>query len=80
VTEREKLEREIYTLGQIIGSNASTLSSKTMNNDDRAALQRQMTTRISHLKLLQKRLERLSKGGTSPTGPGGPWPRWPVAR
>ena len=51
-----------------------------MSNDDRAALQRQMTTRISHLKLLQKRLERLSDGGTSSTGPGGPWPRWPVAR
>ena len=61
MTEREKLEREIYTLGQIVGSNAATLNSKTMSNDDRAALQRQMTTRISHLKLLQKRLERLSK-------------------
>ena len=80
MTEQEKLEREIYTIGQIVGSNASILNSKTMSNDDRAALQRQMATRISHLKLLQKRLERLSGGGTSPPGSDKPWPRWPAVR
>ena len=80
MTGQEKLKREIYTLGQIVVSNASTLNYKTMSNDDRAALQRQMTTRISHLKLLQKRLERLSDRRTSPPGSDGPWPRWPIVR
>ena len=80
MTGQEKLRREIYALGLMIDANASALASKTMNDDDRAGLQRQMATRISHLKLLQRRLERLSEGGTSPTGPGGPWPRWPAAR
>ena len=80
MTGQEKLRREIYALGLMIDANASALASKTMNDDDRAALQLQMATRISHLKLLQKRLERLSEGGTSPTGPGGSWPRWPAVR
>jgi hypothetical protein len=32
-----------------------------MNNEDREALQRHMTTRMAHQKLLQQRLDRLSK-------------------
>jgi hypothetical protein len=57
---RDKLKHEIYVLEQTIEANASTLTSKTMNNEDREALQRQMTTRMAHLKLMQKRLDRLS--------------------
>ncbi len=57
---RDKLKDEIYGLGQIIEANALTLTSKTMNDDDREALQRQMNTRMAHRKLLQKRLDRLS--------------------
>jgi hypothetical protein len=57
---RDKLKHEIQVLEQIIEANASMLSSKTMNDDDREALQRQMTTRSAHLKLMQKRLDRLS--------------------
>jgi hypothetical protein len=60
VTEQEKLKREIYVLGQIIGANASVLASKTMSDGDRELLERQMTTRMTHQKLLQQRLDRLS--------------------
>jgi hypothetical protein len=35
VTEREKLKREIYVLGQIIKANAVALASKSMNDEDR---------------------------------------------
>jgi hypothetical protein len=60
VTEREKLKREIYVLGQIIKANAVALASKSMNDEDRELLQRQMATRTAHQKLLQKRLDRIS--------------------
>ena len=59
-TEREKLKREIYELGQVIQSNASVLATKTMYDRDREALRRQMTVRMAHLKLLQRRLDRLA--------------------
>jgi hypothetical protein len=59
VTEREKLQREIYELGRIIQSNALVLASKTMYERDRESLQRQMTVRMEHQKLLQRRLDRL---------------------
>jgi hypothetical protein len=64
VTEREKLKREIYELGQVIRSNASVLASKTMYDRDRESLRRQMTVRMAHQNLLQRRLDRLtaSKG------------------
>jgi hypothetical protein len=54
-------QQHIDMLGQMIQSNALTLKSKTMNDDDREALQRHMTTRMAHQKLLQQRLDRLSK-------------------
>jgi hypothetical protein len=56
-----KLNHDINLLGQTIHSNALTIKSKTMNNEDREALQRHMTTRMAHQKLLQQRLDRLSK-------------------
>jgi hypothetical protein len=61
MTEREKLKREIIVLDSIVKTNASVLESKAMKADDREALQRQMTTRLAHRKLLQQRLDRLSK-------------------
>jgi hypothetical protein len=41
-----------------------------MNDEDREALQKQMTTRMAHLKLLQQRLDRLSNYNALTTGRG----------
>lgn len=60
MTEREKLRREIYMLGQIIQTNAAALATKSLNDEDRESLQRQMTLRLAHQKLLQQRLDRLA--------------------
>ena len=56
---RNKLKHDIELLGQTINANALTLKSKTLNDDDREALQRQMATRVAHQKLLQQRLNCL---------------------
>jgi hypothetical protein len=64
VTDREKLKREIYTFGMINDASVSTLKSKTMSDDDRVALMRQIAIRTAHQKLLQQRLKRLSLPGT----------------
>jgi uncharacterized protein YPO0396 len=64
VTDREKLKREIYTFGMINDASVSTLKSKTMSDDDRIALMRQIAIRTAHQKLLQQRLKRLSLPGT----------------
>jgi hypothetical protein len=58
---RTKLNHDINLLGKTIQSNALTIKSKTMSNEDREALQRHMTTRMAHQKLMQQRLDRLSK-------------------
>jgi hypothetical protein len=42
VTEREKLERQIYVLEMIITANTLVLKSKPMRDEDRQALQRQI--------------------------------------
>jgi hypothetical protein len=60
VTEREKLKRGIHLLGEAMEADALTLPSKTMNQDDREALERQMKIRFAHHRLLQQRLDRLS--------------------
>ena len=59
VTEKERLEREIYVLGETIEVNVATLASKTMRNDNRVSLQRQMTRRMKTRKLLKERLAGL---------------------
>jgi hypothetical protein len=64
VTEREKLRREIYILAQIIKTNATALATKSLNDEDRELLQRQMTLRLTHQKLLQQRLDRLTNKRT----------------
>jgi hypothetical protein len=66
VTERKKLKRQIYWLGQPIDTNSKTLASKTMTLDDRRALERQMAIRVAHQRLLQQRLDRLSPGPDDP--------------
>jgi hypothetical protein len=60
-TDFEKLQREIYLLGATIDSNAAALKSKTMSDEDREALKRQINVRTAHKNLLLQRLDRLSK-------------------
>jgi hypothetical protein len=57
-TDLEKLQREIYLLGATIDSNAAALKSKTMSDEDREALKRQITVRTAHRNLLLQRLRR----------------------
>ena len=64
VTDREKLKREIHLFDSINDASVSTLKSKTMSDDDRVALKRQIAIRKTHQKLLQQRLNRLSRPGT----------------
>jgi hypothetical protein len=64
VTDREKLKREIHLFDAINDAGVSTLKSKTMSDDDRLALKRQIAIRMAHQKLLQQRLNRLSRPGT----------------
>jgi hypothetical protein len=45
--EREKLQREIHQLTQIIGANAYALVSKSTPSADRALLQRQIEIRAA---------------------------------
>ena len=66
MTEHERLKREIKLLAQTIEANAVTLASKTMTLDDREALKRQMTIRIAHQRLLERRLDRLTPGRDEP--------------
>jgi hypothetical protein len=54
--EREKLEREIYQLTQIISANAYALGSKFTPVADRAALQKQIDIRTAMWAGLLKQL------------------------
>jgi hypothetical protein len=56
MTEREKLEREIHQLTQIIGANAFALAAKSTPGADRAGLQKQIAIRSA----LSKRLSGTS--------------------
>jgi hypothetical protein len=47
MVEREKLEREIHQLTQIIGSNAYALACKSTPSGDRAGLQKQIERRTA---------------------------------
>jgi hypothetical protein len=60
LTEQERIKREIYALEGIIKSNAAVLASKTMSNDDRESLRRQMARRVATRRLMKQRLARLS--------------------
>jgi hypothetical protein len=68
--EREKLEREIHQLIQIIGANAFALVSKSTPIADRARLQKQMDIRAAMWSGLLKQLSSDSSLGTAePRGP-----------
>jgi hypothetical protein len=55
----EDLDREVYTLGETIEADALALSSKTLTDDDRKLLQRQLIVRVAQEKLLQQQLDGL---------------------
>ena len=65
---REKLEREIHQLTQIIGSNAFALASKSTPLADRARLQRQIEMRSTLWVGLLKQLSGASSLGTADLG------------
>ena len=66
--DREKLEREIHQLTQIIGANAYGLVSKSTPFADRARLQRQIDTRTTMWSGLLKQLSGDSSLGTAEPG------------
>jgi hypothetical protein len=66
--EREKLEREIHQLAQIIGSNAFALASKSTPIADRAGLQKQIEIRSALWAGLLKQLGGASSLGTAALG------------
>jgi hypothetical protein len=66
--EREKLEREIHQLTQIIGSNAFALASKSTPIADRAGLQKQIEIRSARWAGLLKQLSGASGLGSAELG------------
>jgi cell division ATPase FtsA len=66
--EREKLEREIYQLTQIIAANAYALVSKSTPVADRAGLQKQIDIRIVMWAALLKQLGDSSLGAAELRG------------
>jgi hypothetical protein len=68
--EREKLEREIHQLTQIIAADAFALASKSTPTADRAGLQKQIEIRSAMWAGLLKQLSGDSSLGTAePRGP-----------
>ncbi len=68
--EREKLEREIHQLRQIIWADAYALASKSTPIADRAGLQKQIAIRTNMWVGLSKELSGASSLGTAePRGP-----------
>ena len=70
MTERDKLEREIHQLTQIIAADAFALASRSTPIADRAGLQKQIEIRSTLWAGLLKRLSGASTLET--TQPGGP--------
>jgi hypothetical protein len=60
MTERERLEREIYQLTQIINANRDALASKITRPADRPALQQQIEIRTDKRAELQRQLDAVS--------------------
>jgi predicted nucleic acid-binding Zn-ribbon protein len=60
MTEREKLEREIYQLTRIINSNRDALVCGVTRPEDRPALQQQIDIRAARRDELQCQLDALS--------------------
>ena len=68
MTEREKLEREVRQLTQIIRANAFALARKSTPHADRAGLQRQMELRAAMRRGLSKQLGGASNLATAELG------------
>ena len=59
VTERERLEREIYQLTQIIKANRDALASRRIRPGDRTSLQQQIDVRTARVEELQRQVDAL---------------------
>jgi hypothetical protein len=60
VTERERLEREIYQLTRIINANQDALAFRKTRPEDRPALQQQIELRTARRDELQRQADALS--------------------
>ena len=60
MTEREKLEREIYELTRIIGMDMAALRSQSTSDRDRGILQQAVELRTAELRRLNQKLAALS--------------------
>ena len=61
MTEREKLEREIYELTQIIGANCGALRSGSTSERDKVDLRRAVELRAARRSRLKEALTSLSQ-------------------
>jgi hypothetical protein len=68
MTERDRLEREIHQLTQIIAADAFALGSKSTPGADRAGLQRQIAIRTARWAGLLKKLSGASALETTEPG------------
>ena len=68
MTERDRLEREIHQLTQIIAANSFALASRSTPGADRAALQRQIAIRSARWAGLLKQLSDASTLETTEPG------------
>jgi hypothetical protein len=68
MTERDRLEREIHQLTQIIAADAFALASKSTPGADRAGLQRQIAIRSAQWAGLLKKLSGASTLETTELG------------
>ena len=66
MTERERLEREIYQLTAIIKADAEALGRNSTSDSDRAGLLRQIAIRTADCDRLRARLRELNQADTSP--------------
>ena len=69
MTEREKLEREIYELTQIIGANCGALRSASTSERDRVELRRAVELRAARRSLLKETLMSLPQSDTNTSDP-----------
>ena len=68
MTERDRLEREIHQLTQIIAANSFALASKSTPGADRAGLQKQIGIRSARWAALLKQLSGASTLETTELG------------
>jgi len=69
MTEREKLEQEIYELTQIIGANCGALRSGSTSERDKVDLRRAVASRAARRSLLKEVLTSLPQSDTDTSDP-----------